>query len=332
MIRYSTTRSCTILVQKLIMTTVGQAQRELNIKEVMHRGVTWVNVVGPTLAEMEHLKATYGFHPLALDDCLSRVQLPKVDEYEGCLFLVLHFPLFDRETRLTLHSQVGIFVSGTYVVTVHNGDLRPLTKLFSDCVQSEEVRQEVMQYGSGYLLYKILDGLVDYCFPVLNKIIERVDDLEVRVFDLGAKEIVRELSVTKRDVLSYRRMVHPQIDVLERLEAKEYPYLKVDPDVYFGDLADHMRRIWVELEDLKEVMESLYDTHLSLATHRTTEVIRLLTIFAAIILPVSVVSSLYGMNVGLPLDDKSYTFGVVLGVMVAIAGGMLFFFRSRRWV
>ena len=313
------------------MVTVEQAQQQLNIKKIAHGPISWLDVEMPTLAEMEYLRRTFDFHTLALDDCLSRVQLPKMDDYDDYLFLVLHFPLFNQEARLTVPSQVSIFVSGDYLVTVHRGDLRPLMKLFADCEASESVRKNVMGHSSGYLLYRVLDGLVDYCFPSLNKVIERVDDLEVRVFDIAAKDLARELLVTKRDILAYRRIVRPQIEVLELLEKKEYPFLKVDPDVYFGDLADHMRRISVELEDLKEVIQGLHDTHVSLTTDRTNEVIRTLTIIATIMLPLSVLSGLYGMNVSLPFDSSPYAFLVVLGVMAIVAGGMLLFFRSRRW-
>lgn len=313
------------------MTTLEQAQQQLNIKKVEYGPIFWLDVEMPTLAEMDHLRRTYDFHPLALDDCLSRVQLPKVDDYDDYLFLVLHFPIFNREARLTVGSQVSVFVSGNYVVTVHKGDLRPLTKLFKDCEDSEAVRKAVMGHSSGYLLYRVLDGLVDYCFPILNRLIEAVDTLEARVLDTAAKGLPGELSVTKRDILAYRRIVRPQFQALELLEKKEYPFLKVDPDVYFGDLADHVRVIAVELEDLKEVVESLQNTHVSLTTHRTSEVMRLLTIIATIMLPLSVLSGLYGMNVNLPLDESRYAFGAVIAVMAAIAGGMLFFFRSRRW-
>ena len=313
------------------MVTAEYAQQQLNIKKIAHGPISWLDVEMPTLAEMEYLRRTFDFHTLALDDCLSRVQLPKMDDYDDYLFLVLHFPLFNQEARLTVPSQVSIFVSGDYLVTVHRGDLRPLMKLFADCEASEPVRKTVMGHSSGYLLYRILDGLVDYCFPSLNKIIETVDGLEVRIFDMAAKELARELLVTKRDILAYRRIVRPQIEVLELLEKKEYPFLKVDPDVYFGDLADHMRRISVELEDLKEVIQGLHDTHVSLATDRTNEVIRTLTVIATIMLPLSVISGLYGMNVSLPLDSSPYAFLVVLAVMAIVAGGMLLFFRSRRW-
>ena len=313
------------------MVPAEHAQQQLNIKKIAHGPISWLDVEMPTLAEMEYLRRTFDFHTLALDDCLSRVQLPKMDDYDDYLFLVLHFPLFNPEARLTVPSQVSIFVSGDYLVTVHRGDLRPLMKLFADCEASEPVRKTVMGHSSGYLLYRILDGLVDYCFPSLNKIIETVDGLEVRIFDMAATELARELLVTKRDILAYRRIVRPQIEVLELLEKKEYPFLKVDPDVYFGDLADHMRRISVELEDLKEVIQGLHDTHVSLTTDRTNEVIRTLTVIATIMLPLSVISGLYGMNVSLPLDSSPYAFLVVLVVMAIVAGGMLLFFRSRRW-
>ena len=313
------------------MATIEQAQEQLNIKKVEHGSISWLDVEMPTLAEMEYLKRTYNFHPLALEDCLSRVQLFKVDDYNDYLFLVLHFLIFDADARLTVSSQVSVFVSGNYLVTVHKGDLRPLMKLFGDCEASEVVRTTVMGQSSGYLLYRVLDGLVDYCFPILNQLIGAVDSLEVRVFDLRARELARELSVAKRNVLAYRRIVRPQIQVLEFLEEKEYPFLKVDPDVYFGDLADHIRRISVELEDMKEVIEGLVDTHVSLTSQRTNEVMRTLTIIATIMLPLSVVSGVYGMNVNLPLGDSPYSFLLVLAVMATIAGGMLIFFRSRRW-
>ena len=309
-------------------------ERRLNIAEVSHQGLTWVNVVGPTLGEMTYLEGRFAFHTLALDDCLSRVQLPKVDEYDDPrhLFLVLHFPLFDRQMRITRPSQVSIFVGPDYVVTVHRGDLRPLTKLFQDCQESEVIRQGTMGQSVGYLLYRILDGLVDYCFPILNKVMEAVDKLEVQVYDVRAPELIRELSVAERDIISYRRIVRPQISVLELLERKEYPFLRLDPDVYFGDLADHMRRISVELENLKDVMDTLYNTHFTLTSHRTNEVVRVLTIIGTIMLAPVIVSGLYGMNVSLPLGNSAQAFGILLGISAAISAVMLVFFRLRRWI
>lgn len=306
----------------------------LKISEVSFGSITWVNVTRPTLAEMEYLRDRFNFHPLALDDCMSRVQLPKIDDYDEQhhLFLVLHFPVFDREMRITVPSQVSIFVGQDYVVTVHRGDLRPLVKMFQDCQESEVVRQSLMGQSVGYLMYRVLDGLVDYCFPILSKVMQAVDNLELRILDVRAPNLVRELSLVERDVISYQRIMRPQISVLEQLERNEYPFLKLDPDVYFGDLADHMRRIRAELEDLKAVLDTFYDTHSTLITHHTNQVIRILTIVGTIMLAPVLISGLYGMNVWLPLEDNPWAFWILVGIAVAVSGSMLAIFRFRRWI
>jgi magnesium transporter len=303
-----------------------------NIQTLENHGITWINIDRPSLAEMQFLQERFPFHPLELEDCLSRVQLPKLDESPQYIFLVLHFPRFDPQTRATHASQVSIFVGPDYVVTVHQGDLRPLVKLFHDCQNSEEVRSRVLGPTAGHLLYRVLDGLVDYCFPILNNLISNVEKIEDRVLDERSRDVIRELSYQRREVISFRRIIHPQTDVLEALEQRPIPFLKARLDVYFSDLADHMRRIWNELEELKEVMESLQDSHQVIATYRTSEVMRMLTIIATIMLPLTVVTGLYGMNVRLPLENDNVAFLVILSIMGIIGGGMLIYFRVRGWV
>ena len=135
-----------------------------------------------------------------------------------------------------------------------------------------------------------------------------------------------------RDIITYRRVIRSQVRVLELLEQRTYPVLDVDREAYFGDLADHVRRIWAELEELKEVIEGLGDAHSSIISHQTNQVIRLLTIIATVVLPLTLISGLYGMNVRLPLGDTPNGFWVVVGAMAAVAGAMLVYFRLRRWI
>ncbi|MBI2871585.1 MAG: magnesium transporter CorA family protein [Chloroflexi bacterium] len=314
------------------MKATDAAGRPLSIQTIDHQGLTWVNVERPTLAEMSYLSERFRFHPLSLDDCLSWVQLPKLDEHSDHLFLVMHFPEFDHGVRLTRPRQVSIFVGATYVVTVHGGELRPLAKLFQDCRMSDERRGQTMGRGSGLLLYHILDVLVDHCFPILNAIIGSVDQVEGRMFDRREGAVLRDLALLRRDILAYRRIVRPQIEVLEAMEAKEYPSLKVEEEVYFGDLADHMRKLRVELEDLWEVVDGLHETYDSLTSQMTNTVMRILTVFASLILPFLVVSSLYGMNVHLPMGGSPWAFLVLLGIMGILSLALLAFFRLRRWV
>ncbi|MBI4299191.1 MAG: magnesium transporter CorA family protein [Chloroflexi bacterium] len=313
------------------MVSTRTEQIEPNIQSIHNERLRWVNIENPSTREMRWLGENYPFHTLDLDDCLSRVQLPKIDEYENYIFLLLHFPIYNRKARITQTSQVAIFVGENYVVTVHTGELRPLGKLFRDCQSSESIFQDVMKSSSGYLLYRILDGLVDYCFPILNKVIENVNKIEDGVFDEKAPAMIREISIVRRDIIAYHRIVRHQAEVLKSLEEKEFHFLKVNTDVYFGDLADHTRRIWVELEEMKEVIAGLADAHSSLNSHQTSDVIRTLTIIATIMLPLSVVTGLWGMNLALPLAKSPWAFLGVMGIMATISAAMLTIFRVRHW-
>jgi magnesium transporter len=307
-------------------------RRELNIQSIKHNGLTWVNIEGPSIAEIQFLQENYPFHPLDLDDCLSKVQLPKLDQYQDYIFLVLHFPIFNDKIRVNVPGEVDIFVGPDYLITVHQGQLRLLNKLFLDCQQSEEMRANHMSKGSGRLLYHMLRELVDHCFPMLNALMLKVDAVEERVFEGSASQTVRELSMLRRDIISYRHIIRPQIDVLELLEERRIPFLKVDPDVYFGDLADHARHIWVELEDLREVMDSLSDSHNSLASHHTNQVMRVLTVITTIMLPLIVVTGIYAQNIPLPFQEQTIVFPILIASMVLVAVAMFAVFLWKRWL
>jgi len=305
-----------------------------DISSITWGKLTWINIEGPGQKHIEYLAQHYPFHELELDDCLSRVQLPKIDEHleEGYLFMVFHFPVFNPQARITTSSQVSIFQGEDYLITLHDGSLKPLVKQFVDCEMNEEARKENMGRSSTYLLYLILDRLVTYCFPILFKIGENIEAAEEKVFGTKAREAVRDISVLRRDVISYRRIIRPQTEAFELLERTEWPILKEDPDVYFGDLADHSRKIRDTLDEYKEVLEGLNDTNNTLASFHTNQVIRVLTIISTIMLPLTLIASILGMNVyPMPIDNKSALSGIIV-LMLFLVVGMLAFFRYKRWV
>ena len=235
------------------MSAVDKKDEKLNIETIKWGKITWINIEKPTSSDMEYLAKNYLFNLFDLEDCLSRIERPKIDEYENYLFLVLHFPVFKMEARVTTSSQVSIFIGGDFLVTVHTGALKPLAKLFNDCQQNERAREEHMARSSGYLLYRILDRLVDYCFPILNRVIANIEAAEDRLFSEPARDTVQEISVLRRDVMSYRRIIRHQPTILKSLEVREYPFLREDLDVYFGDIGDHIGTISETLEEYKEV-------------------------------------------------------------------------------
>ena len=310
----------------------GELEMKLNIESVTWGKLTWINIEKPTSKETEYLGQTYPFHALDLEDCLSRIERPKIDEYEDYLFIVLHFPVFDRAARVTRPSQVAIFLGENYLISLHSGELRPLANLFNDCQINESAREENLGRSPGYLFYRIFDRLVDYCFPIMNKIISNIEAAEDDAFSKPVPHTVREIMIIRRDMIAFKRIIRSTIFVLDSLGKRERPILREDAEVYFGDIGDHAHKIWDTVEDYEEVIDSLSDTSNWLTSHRIQEVMRMLAIMATVLTPAIVVSSAYGMNIELPFQHSPFAFGIIAGISVAFIVGMLLVFRSRRWI
>jgi magnesium transporter len=318
--------------KKEAVTEVVKEAGQLNIESVAWGELTWVNITAPTKLETDYLAEKYPFHPLDLDDCLSRIQRPKIDVYDNYLFLVFHFPVFSPEARVTTPSQVSVFIGEDYLITLHKGDLKPLVNLFNQCQTDEKIGLEHFSQGSAYLLYRIIDRLVDYCFPILNKIGGNIEAVEDAIFSVKMRGTVREISALRRDVISFRRIIWPMRAVIGSLEPKIRRFAGMDLEVYFGDTVDHLDKIWDALDEYKEIIEGLNDTYDSIASNRTNEVMRMLTVIATILLPLTVIASLYGMNVPLPFQNSHYSFIIVFFVWAIIVSGMLYFFRRHHWI
>ena len=312
---------------------VKEKEKPLNLETITWGDLTWVNIEPPTERETEYLAQNYPFHPLDLDDCLSRIQRPKIDEYKDYLFLVFHFPVYNAEARVTNPSQLSVFISKNYLITLHKGELKPLVKLFRDCELNEDTRQEHLSQGTGYLLYRIIDRLIDYCLPIISKISANIEKTEDNIFtSRGMPRAIGDISMLRRDVIALRRVIWPMRAVVASLEPKIRRFTTMELTVYFGDMIDHVDKIWDALNEFKEIIEGLNDTHDSLATNRTSEIMRMLTVIATILLPLTLLAGLYGMNVPLPFQDSHYAFVVIFVVWVVIVSGMLLFFRRQRWI
>jgi len=309
-------------------------EKSLRIDIINWGKLSWVNVENPGRDEMDYLARHFNFHPLDLDDCLSKIQRPKIDEYPDYLFMVLHFPVFDKRMRVTQPSQVSIFLGDDFLVTVHKGDLKPIVNFFKECKTNETAREEYMGSSASFLLYTILDRLVNYCFPILNKIGENIEKVEDMIFGDQMEKAIREIALLRRDVIHYRRIIKPQTEVFEHLEknGSKYTFLKEAPHVYFGDLADHCRKIQDTLEDYREVIEGFKDTNDTLASFRINQVMRILTVISTIMLPLTLIASIYGMNVPLPGQGSPYFFPLFILFSIFLIGAMLFVFRKKRWI
>jgi magnesium transporter len=311
---------------------VPAGARPPNIRRIMHNGITWVDIINPGQAEIEWLRANYDFHPLHLDDTLSKIQRPKIDDDEEYTFIVMHLPIYNRIVRVTTPSEVDIFVGSNFVVTAHAGNLKPLMRLFSQCIEDPAFGASVIGRSTGYLLYEIVDRLVNYCFPILNRIDQNIEQVEDEIFGERVRHTIQEISIIRRDIIAFRRITKPLIPVISSLERKQRPFLNIDTEEYFGDIADHLSKIWDTLEDYKENIEGYSDTLTSLTNNRLNDIIKVLTMISVILLPLTLIASIYGMNIPLPFQDDPLAFVIIIGIMIAVMLAMLAFFRWRKWI
>jgi len=186
--------------------------------------------------------------------------------------------------------------------------------------------------GASRLLHDVMDRLVDYCFPLLYKVDASIRELEESVFTESAPDVVREISWVRRDVIGLQRIVKPQIDIVANLERVDRPFIREELDVYFGDVLDHLYKALDTLEDHRDMIEGLNDTANTLTSYRLNMVMKTLTVISVIIMPLTLLSGIYGMNISLPLDRHPFAFVFVLCLMLLMSGGMLLWFRRQRWL
>ena len=308
--------------------------RPSQVSELAAGGLAWVNAVGPDLDTAQALAERFGWHPLDVEDVVSKRQRPKVDDYEdeGYLFAVLHFPVYDKAVQRLNAAELDVFIGQDYLVTLPNRELLPVTRLFARCEADEAFREQLLVRGSGRLLYEVLDDLFDYCFPILDKIGHKLDRIEDEMFAGAAEDVVRDLSNVKQEIISYRKVIKPERSTLRVLERRINRFLPEELELYFDDINDAVERIWDQLDNYKEVVEALEQTNESVISHRQNDVLRLLTIISVTMLPLTLLTGIFGMNVVYPGEATTIAFWVILGGLVATLGGMVAFFRWKRWI
>ena len=264
-------------------------------------GLRWINIERPRAVDQAWLEERFEFHPLDYEDVFSRNQRPKVDEYDDYLFIVLHFPRYDKKVARLNAAELDLFVGPDYLITIQNEPLQAVEYLFERVRNSEELRESIFSKGPGFLLYKIVDDNVDASFPMLRKMGNKLERIEEEIFEgEQTSEIVRDISNVKQEIINFRKIVRPQRVAFRDLERTKTRYIADDLDIYFDDIVDASERIWDMLENYKEVVEALEETNESAISHRSNEIFRILTAFSVMFLPLTLIASIWGMNVHVP--------------------------------
>jgi magnesium transporter len=311
---------------------------EEKLEVVRNNGLTWIDIQNPTRDMIAKLGEKYSFHELNVEDCLSKIQIPKVDKYKDHIFIILHFPTTDKKTKKTTlrFSQLSIFAGANFLVTVHQGDLKPLEEMFSLCKLNDKLRETYMGKSSGYLLHSIIDVLVDDLLHMLMKVVGNLEDIEDAVFD-DKVAVVKEISLLRREITTLRRVVFPLKRIVLEVTKDIQKFSDEDLTQYFNDVGDHIDKVLEVLEGSRETIEIYKDTDFMLSTEKTNEILAVLTILFTLSIPVTIIGTFYGMNMNLPggIQTGSWTFfgtytTMIIVVLITIACTLIMLLYFRR--
>jgi magnesium transporter len=292
--------------------------------------VVWVDLVAPTPAEASVLRDVFHFHELAVEDALSESETPKIEAYEGYLYLILHGIDVQASAHGIKTHDTDFFIGSNFLVTIQDGFSRTIAGLHDLCLRNDRILGE----GAAALLHRIVDGMVDHYRPETDTLQDRVDGLEDRVFEAPDRETVRHILDLKREIALLRRVLIPQRDVVGRLARREFALVDVEMAYRFRDVYDHLVRLTDETMMSQDRITSILEAHVSNVSNRLNEVMKVLTVIATIFMPLTVMTGMFGMNVEFPqfMGGPRAQFWWIVGAMATISGSMLWWFRRRDWI
>jgi len=290
----------------------------------------WVDLFDFSEQELNHVAKVFSFHYLAVEDCLQHSPRAKVDAYENYYFFVLHALRYkeDSDEEITLE-QLNVFLKSNVVVTVHRRPLPTLGRIARDCLNN---KTRFLENGSDRFLYHILDGLTDEYFPILDRVDQRVDELEDQLYEQPNKEITEEFLALKRTILSMRRAIQPQKRMFFGVNGKYVFQVAKENEPYYLDLLDHIERITDSLNSFRDLLDGVLETYYSTITARTNESIRVLTVISFIFMPLTFVTGFFGMNVPLPDQQSVWSTVAITAGLLGATGGMLIIFKKKNWI
>ena len=307
----------------------------LNIEEAINyketESVTWINIEGLKYTdEIENIGRQYGLHPLVLEDIVNTTQRPKIDEYENYIFIVLKMLYYNKDENIVIE-QVSFVLGENYVLTFQEsegdvfGSIRDRLRLN---------RGRIRGMKSDYLLYALIDAVVDNYFTIIETLGNKIEDLETDLFTGTVREDINiEVQQLKREILKVRRAIFPLREIINRIEKGDYPFIFKRTITYFRDIYDHLVQVTENLDIYREMIWSLMDMYMTTISNKMNEVMKLLTIIATIFIPLTFIAGIYGMNFeNIPELHYKYSYYILWGIMIMIFLGMIYYFKKKKWL
>jgi len=293
-------------------------------------GLLWIDIEDVTDEDAELLSGVFGFHPLAVEDCISRdIHPPKIDDFEDYLFVIVHGINYHTESEVVETTELAFFMGKNYVVTTHDVPMMSITSML-DRIQKDG---RLMRRGADFLAHDIIDTLVDNIMPTIEQMDGKSDQLEDEALHKPKRETLMAIMQLKRSILSLTRVILPQREIVNRLSRGEYNLISERAQIYYRNIFDHLVRIEMLTVGLRDMTESVLSTYLSSVSNRMNEVMKVLTLIATIFIPLTFIAGIYGMNfTNMPELAWRYGYFVILGVMAVIGISLAVYFRRKKWL
>lgn len=313
------------------------------IETINFEELKWLHVINPDERDYEYLSETFAFHPLDIEDCKASNQRPKIDEYDDYYFLILHFPYLDKTNKFIRLKEVKVFWGKDYIVTIGRShwvvnnlfeQLKTISEHYKNGVAAKDEEEwiETVSASSDVLLYNLLNKLMIETYTLILRIGGEVDSINYDIFTKKPEKVIEHLSLTRKNIILLNTTFKPQIRVFHKFESGGIKGYAEDMEDYWGNILDQYQRMFDMVEDYGELIEGLSQTFDSLQTNKTNEIMKVLTFLSTIMLPLTVVSSIYGMNVELPWQNSNYIFVGIIAVMLVIVIAFFFYFKKKRWL
>jgi magnesium transporter len=291
----------------------------------------WHHIVSPSEEDLQYLKDNFHFHPLDIEDCRSTNQRPKIDIYDDYYFIILHFPSFDLTNRFLTIREVKFFWGDDYVISIDQNRW-VATEMFHDTSGKVKKKEEIEIGTSDSLLYRILEKLMNSSLNLMRRLGLELDRISEDLFSKRSQKTILQISITRKNIILLNTIFKPQLPLFHKFESGQIEGFAENMEDYWGNILDYNQKMWDMAEDYQELIEGLSKTFDSLQTNRINEIMKTLTFISAFLLPLTFITGLYGMNIGLPLQNDPRSFYIIMAAMVLVVVLMVLYFRKKSWI
>jgi magnesium transporter len=291
----------------------------------------WHHIVSPSEQDLQYLKENFHFHPLDIEDCRSTNQRPKIDIYDDYYFIILHFPSFDSHNRFLTAREVKFFWGDDYVISIDQSHWI-VSEMYEDTQRKIAGKEEIEIGTSDTLLYRILEKLMNSSLNLMRRLGLELDRINEDLFSKRSQQTIVQISITRKNIILLNTMFKPQLPLFHKFESGQITGFAENMEDYWGNILDYNQKMWDMAEDYQELIEGLSKTFDSLQTNRINEIMKTLTFISAFLLPLTFITGLYGMNIGLPLQNDPKAFWILAVAMVGLVVFMVYYFRKKSWM